>query len=99
MSEPMSLREIAIQAAQDAQTARVDTARAVLADVLQPADVAGLDVVDDTGEVVVFGDDDGTRLSVRGNAVTLVTGTAGGAWTNHGAVTSLVELGAMLAAS
>lgn len=98
MSEPLTLREIAIQAAQDAQTARVATARAVLADVLHPADVTGLDVIDDTGEVVVFGDTDGTRLSVRGNVVTLVSGDPGGAWTNHGAVGSLVELGAMLAA-
>ncbi|GEP38897.1 hypothetical protein NPS01_25600 [Nocardioides psychrotolerans] len=98
MTVPLTLREIAIQAAQDASAARTAIARGVLADVLQPADVAGLDVVDDTVEVVVFGDTDGTRLSVRGDAVALVDGETGGAWTNLGAVGSLVELGAMLGA-
>lgn len=91
----LSLREAALQAAEDAQATRVGAARGVLANVLQPVDVAALSVVEDGGEVLVFADGDGTSLSVRGNVVTLVTGGPG-EWTGLGVVASLAELGVML---
>jgi hypothetical protein len=98
MTEPQTLREAALQAAEDAQAARLAVARATLANALRPAEVTSLQVVDDAGEVAVFADTEGTSLSVRGAVVSLVTGEPGD-WTSRGAVTTLAELGLLLDAN
>jgi hypothetical protein len=97
----MSIREAAVQAYQEQEAGRVAEARAVLADVLAPFDVSGLDVahIDVTSSftLIVFTDGD-VHLGVcrRGDewTVNLVADEDG--WTDKGAVTSLAELGRIL---
>ena len=92
----MGLREDALAAAEAARLERIDSARAQLAAVLAPSDVASLTVAAELPAQVVF--TDGTiclAVADVDGTVTLVDG-AGSEWSSRGPVKDLASLGLLL---
>ncbi|MDN4174740.1 hypothetical protein QWY28_17395 [Nocardioides sp. SOB77] len=95
-TSPVGLRAAALAAAEAARAARVDVARAYLAQVLAPAPVEGLEVVAEADQLVVFTDGGDVCLAVSTVGPTAHLVTDDGGWTRRGEVTSLVQLGLLL---